>query len=84
MEDDELEKYLREEAEQYIPFDIDDVYLAYQDLKTAKEEFDRTDVMLVAAKKEVIDGEILQFVNSPAGVDLISPALWRLASLNCF
>jgi type IV pilus assembly protein PilM len=55
MDDDELEKYIQQEAEQYIPFDIDDVYLAHQDLKTAKEEFDRTDVMLVAAKKEVID-----------------------------
>ncbi len=56
MEEDELEQYLNSEAEQYIPFDIDDVYLDFQDLKTAKEEFDQTDIMLVAAKKEVVDG----------------------------
>ena len=55
MPEDELESYINAEAEQYIPFDIDDVYIDFQDLKTAKEEFDRTDVMLVAAKKEVID-----------------------------
>jgi len=56
MEESELEDYLKSEAEQYIPFDIDDVYLDFQDLKTAKEEFDQTDIMLVAAKKDVVDG----------------------------
>lgn len=56
MKEDELEQYLKSEAEQYIPFDIDDVYLDFQDLKTAKEEYDQTDIMLVAAKKEVVDG----------------------------
>ena len=34
MSDEELEKHIESEAEQYIPFDIDDVYLDYQDLKT--------------------------------------------------
>jgi len=56
MSDTELEAHIQSEAEQYIPFDIDDVYLDYQDLKTNSEEEDRTDVMLVAAKKEVVDG----------------------------
>ena len=56
MTDEELEKHIESEAEQYIPFDIDDVYIDFQDLKTNTEEEDRTDVMLVAAKKEVIDG----------------------------
>jgi type IV pilus assembly protein PilM len=31
------------------------VYLDYQDLHTNTEDYDRTDVMLVAAKKEVVD-----------------------------
>lgn len=55
MEESKLEEYITEEAEQYIPFDIDDVYLDFQDLKTNKNDSDRTDVMLVAAKKEVVD-----------------------------
>ena len=55
MEDDILEEYIHEEAGQYIPFDIEDVYLDFQDLKTNTEEYDRTDVMLVAAKKDVVD-----------------------------
>ncbi len=56
MTDEELEAHIQSEAEQYIPFDIEDVYLDFQDLKTNTEAEDRTDVMLVAAKKEVVDG----------------------------
>lgn len=55
MEDQQLEQYITAEAEQYIPFDIDDVYLDFQDLKTNTEGSSHTDIMLVAAKKEIID-----------------------------
>ncbi len=55
MDQEELADYIRSEAEQYIPFDIDEVYLDFQDLKTSRENGERTDVMLVAAKKDVID-----------------------------
>jgi len=56
MDDQVLEEYIQNEVGQYIPFDIEDVYLDYHDLKTNTEDYDRTDVMLVAAKKEVIGG----------------------------
>ena len=56
MTEEELEAHIQSEAEQYIPFDIDDVYLDFQDLHTNTGDDDRTDVMLVAAKKEVVDG----------------------------
>jgi len=55
MEGSKLEEHILAEAEQYIPFDINDVYLDFQDLKTSSKEGDRTDVMLVAAKKEIVD-----------------------------
>jgi len=55
MNDKELEEHIQSEAEQYIPFDLADVYLDYQDLKTNTEGEDRTDVMLVAAEKDVVD-----------------------------
>ncbi len=55
MEPDELADYIMTEAEQYIPFDIDDVYLDFQDLHTGTQDSARTDVMLVAAKKEVVN-----------------------------
>lgn len=53
--EEELADRLNEEAEQYIPFDINEVYLDFQVLKAGEDEFDRSEVMLVAAKKEVID-----------------------------
>jgi len=56
MEEKDLDDYIQTEVGQYIPFDIEDVYLDYQDLHTNTEDYDRTDVMLVAAKKEVVDG----------------------------
>ncbi len=56
MTPEELEQHLHEEAEQYIPFDIDDVYLDCQDLHTNTSPEDYTDVMLVAAKRELVDG----------------------------
>ncbi len=61
MEKKELEEYITAEAEQYIPFDIDDVYLDYQDLNTGRGTSGRTDVMLVAAKKDVVDSYLQMF-----------------------
>lgn len=55
MEDAQMEEHIMAEAEQYIPFDIDDVYLDFQSLKPSNENAERADVMLVAAKKEVVD-----------------------------
>ncbi|MCK5340321.1 MAG: type IV pilus assembly protein PilM [Desulfobulbaceae bacterium] len=55
MSDEDMESHIHTEAEQYIPFDIEDVYLDFQNLHTNKEGEDRTDVMLVAAKKDVVD-----------------------------
>jgi len=78
MESAELENHIMEEAEQYIPFDIEDVYLDFQDLKTQSENGDRTDVMLVAAKKEIVDDylKMIQELNlNPVIVDVDGFAL---------
>ncbi|MBU0944287.1 MAG: pilus assembly protein PilM [Proteobacteria bacterium] len=78
MTEKELEEHILSEAEQYIPFDIDDVYLDFQDLKTNKDGSDRTDVMLVAAKKEIVDDylEMLRSINlQPVIVDVDGFAL---------
>lgn len=85
MSESELDEYIREEAEQYIPFDREDVYLDYQDLKTASDDEERTDVMLVAAKKEVVDGYLdllLERGLNPVLVDVDGFALeniWGIA-----
>jgi type IV pilus assembly protein PilM len=78
MSEEELAGHIQSEAEQYIPFDIDDVYLDFQDLKTNTEGSERTDVMLVAAKKEIIDEylEMLEELNlKPVIVDVDGFAL---------
>ena len=62
----ELEATIQEEAEQYIPFDINEVNLDFDILTPegepqeaaegeTREESDRMEVMLVAAKKDIID-----------------------------
>ncbi len=78
MEEAELEEHIMEEAEQYIPFDIEDVYLDFQDLKTNTGDNDRTDVMLVAAKRDIVDDylEMLQELKlKPVIVDVDGFAL---------
>jgi type IV pilus assembly protein PilM len=54
MSEEELSESIRFEAEQYIPFDIDDVNLDFQILGP-KEEPGQMDVILVAVKKDVIN-----------------------------
>ena len=78
MSESELEEHIQSEAEQYIPFDIDDVYLDFQDLKTNDKDIERTDVMLVAAKKEIVDDylEMLEAIDlKPVIVDVDGFAL---------
>jgi type IV pilus assembly protein PilM len=86
-EDSELESTIQEEAEQYIPFDIHDVNLDYEILSAAEdqdteesEERDSglMDVMLVAAKKEIVDDyvSLLQITGlTPAVLDVDAFAL---------
>ncbi|HVP30503.1 MAG TPA: type IV pilus assembly protein PilM [Myxococcota bacterium] len=54
MTREELEESIRWEAEQYIPFDVNEVNLDFQILSQASTE-GQMDVLLVAAKKDLID-----------------------------
>lgn len=54
MSEDELYESIKFEAEQYIPFDIDDVDLDFQILGP-KEDPGQMDVILVAVKKDIIN-----------------------------
>ena len=51
MNEDELEPLIESEAEQFIPFDLDEVNIDFQILGVSEENPDKMDVMLVAAKK---------------------------------
>ncbi|HME73242.1 MAG TPA: type IV pilus assembly protein PilM [Myxococcota bacterium] len=54
MSREELEESIRWEAEQYIPFDVNEVNLDFQILSSGQAE-GQMDVLLVAAKKDLID-----------------------------
>lgn len=65
---EELDESIKWEAEQYIPFDINEVNLDYQVLQ--EESLDgQMDVLLVAAKKDLIDD--YHGVVSDAGLNLV-------------
>ena len=53
--DEELEDSIKFEAEQYIPVDLEEVNVDFQILDIPEEKADQMNVMLVAAKKVMID-----------------------------
>ena len=52
--DKELHKSIRSEAEQYIPYDIDDVNIDYQVLGESEFSSDQINVLLVAVKQDLV------------------------------
>ncbi len=55
MSEQELEESIQWEAEQYIPFDINDVNMAVQILGNDEQDVGQMEVLLVAAKKDLIN-----------------------------
>jgi len=87
MSDEELRESIYWEAEQYIPFDIQDVNLDYQVLEAQSETqvSGTMDVLLVAAKKEKIadyTGVISQAGRVPVVVDVDAFALQNAFEVN--
>ncbi len=87
MTESELGESIYWEAEQYIPFDIQDVNLDYQilDPGTGPDSRGSMDVLLVAAKKEKIGdytGVIAQAGRTPVIVDVDAFALQNAFEVN--
>lgn len=84
MSEDELDESIRFEAEQYIPFDIEDVNLDFQILGPAEED-NMMDVLIVAVKKDKIN-EYVSVVKeaglNPVIVDVDAFALENMYELN--
>jgi type IV pilus assembly protein PilM len=77
MTREELEESIRWEAEQYIPFDINEVNLDFQILHGAEME-GQMDVLLVAAKKDLIDDYVHVITDAglhPAVIDVAAFAV---------
>ena len=84
MTRDELEESIRWEAEQYIPFDINEVNLDFQILDTGRTE-GQMDVLLVAAKKDLIDDyvHVIQEAGlNPAVIDVAAFAVCNAFEAN--
>ena len=92
MPPEELEEAIRSEAEQYIPFDIDDVRIDYHplgkagdDVAAIDDEEEKEEILLVAVQNELIDSrtEVLSKVGlKPVIVDLDAFAIVNALSIS--
>jgi type IV pilus assembly protein PilM len=84
MTREELEDQIQWEAEQYIPFDVNEVHLDFQILDTSEGE-GQMDVLLVAAKRDLVD-DYVQVIQEaglvPAAVDVAAFAVENAFEMN--
>lgn len=86
MSGQDLDNHIYNEAEQYIPFDVSEVYLDYQNISNVSTREGQTDIMLVAARKEIVDTylDILQDAGlQTVLVDVDAFALENSYEINC-
>ncbi len=85
MPPDELEESIQWEAEQYIPFDINDVRLDYVVLSEGESGRDSMEVLLVAVKRDKVNdyvSVISQCGKTPVVVDLDAFAVQNAYEIN--
>lgn len=79
---EELEDQIQWEAEQYIPFDINDVNVDFQILAPDEQDASKMSVLLVASKKDIIND--YQTVFAEAGLKLVVVDVDSFAVQNAF
>ncbi len=85
MSEDELAESIQWEAEQYIPFDINDVNIDFQIIGTDTEGKGQMEVLLVACKKEVVSDYthvIMEAGLNPVVADIDSFTLENMFEIN--
>src|SRR4030043_1417046 len=85
MTEAELEESIQWEAERYIPFDINDVNIDFQIFGSTSENPEVMDVVLVAAKKDIINDYVSVIMESglnPVIIDIDSFALENMLAMN--
>jgi len=85
MTEAELEESIQWEAERYIPFDINDVNIDFQIFGSTPENPEVMDVVLVAAKKDIINDYVSVIMESglnPIIIDIDSFALENMLAIN--
>jgi len=79
---EELEDQIHWEAEQYIPFDINDVNVDFQILSPDEQDPSKMNVLLVASKKDIINDYLSVFAE--AGLRLVVVDVDSFAVQNAF
>ncbi len=82
MDSQLLNEQIRWEAEQYIPFDIQEINLEYHALDTVPENPETMDLLLVAAKKDLIMNYLEAIETSGVSCGVLDVGSFALA--NCF
>lgn len=85
MSDSELEESIQWEAERYIPFDINEVNIDFQIFGSSSENPEVMDVVLVAAKKDIINDYVSVIIESglnPVIIDIDAFAIENMLSVN--
>ena len=81
VSEEELHDNIQFEAEQYIPFDVQDVNIDFHIIGEHESNPNQMNVMLVAAKKEIIDeySDVLEMANlNPSVIDVDAFALEKV------
>ncbi len=79
QKDKDIENILKQKIEEYIPFDINDIYISFE---TIKNPDNTIDVFLVGSQKKIIDD--LKEVCSLANLKLSIIDVDSFALINCF
>lgn len=85
MKREELEESITWEAEQYIPFDVNDVNIDFHILSERPDDAGQMDVLLVAARKDLINEYSALLIEAglkPAVIDVAAFALENMFTLN--
>lgn len=82
LREEELEIQVESEANQYIPFSIDEVNLDYQVIGPAPAVPDELEVLIAASKKERVEDRVA--VAEAAGLNAVVVDVESLASLSAF
>ena len=85
MAEAELEESIKWEAERHIPFDINDVNIDFQTIGMNSENQDLMDVVLVAAKKDIINDYVSVIMETgliTVIIDIDSFALENMLGIN--
>lgn len=85
MTDTELEESIQWESERYIPFDINDVNIDFQILGSDAENPEVMDVILVAAKKDIVNDYVSVITEAglnPVIIDVDAFALENMLAVN--